>query len=504
MASSQPVNQDNRTKNIVRGIGSLSLQGILTALLGFVLLGSLLRFLPSSAYGVYSSVQVSVGLASVLSTFGFGYAAVKFLALESAREGSSGWGAAKASLTLTILLTGVTAIVLAVVAPSLAVFFLKDTSLAWVFYLGALWLVTNSLSGLFLAVLQAMRRYNLLAQIVLGSRLIAVAVAIVGLVLYRSLQLAILSWVIYGGIICFGVFILIRKSIMRVDSKPYYRPVIRYATPLGIAGIVTAIAGNADIVVVGGYLDPVSLGVYNATVVISSVIAAFFVGPLTTVLFAETSLSSETHGEVSKGAELALRFSTLTVLPASLFAAATASQLFELFSGGGPFTRGIPYLQLITLFYFFPAIQAIAIYILQAVGKTREVLIVGLITSIGQIGLSVALVPNLGLAGAAVSRVIVISGGCFFSLYLMREYLKGAVNLRFFSLALASAAPPATVVFLLSTFVSNRIITLVPYTLFAAALFLASARVLHLLTPEDKSFLTHILPARLSWISRLL
>jgi len=62
-STTEEVTVANRGKNIVRGIGSLSLQGVLTALLGFVLFGSLLRFLPFLDFGAYSLVQVSVGLA---------------------------------------------------------------------------------------------------------------------------------------------------------------------------------------------------------------------------------------------------------------------------------------------------------------------------------------------------------------------------------------------------------------------------------------------------------
>jgi O-antigen/teichoic acid export membrane protein len=103
-----------------------------------------------------------------------------------------------------------------------------------------------------------------------------------------------------------------------------------------------------------------------------------------------------------------------TALPASFFVAAAAAQLCDLFSGGGTYTRGIPYLLFITVFYAFLAIQTFAVSVLQGVGRTREVLLIGAITSIGEIIPSVVLVPSLGLAGAAVSRVAVMLAGCFF------------------------------------------------------------------------------------------
>ena len=117
---------------------------------------------------------------------------------------------------------------------------------------------------------------------------------------------------------------------------------------------------------------------------IVGVTSSLFVVPLGTALFAEASFDAETPAEVSRGVSLSLRFIMLTVLPVSVFAAAVAPQLFFLFSGGGGFGRGIPYLELITFFYVFLPVQTIASYILQGVGKTGEVLIVGIITALGE------------------------------------------------------------------------------------------------------------------------
>jgi O-antigen/teichoic acid export membrane protein len=495
---------DERTRNIVRGIGSLSIQGVVSALLGFVLLGSLLRLLPSLEYGYYSSLQVSVSIASYVAVFGLSYSVVKFLAPGATAESGAGWGVAKATVVLAVSFSSVVSLVLIVAAPSLAAFFLKDASLAWVFYLGSLWLFTYSVSTVFQGVLQGMRRYRLLAETLVGSRFVAVAVAAAGLVLFRSLTIAILSWAFYGGITVALVLIVAGRPLLKATAAPHFRRVLKYAAPLGVAGVVTGVAANADIVVVGGVLNPISLGVYNATVLVSSVISSLFVYPLVTALFAETSFSSETAAAVSRGTTLALRFGTLTVLPASLFAAAVASQLFDLFSGGGTYTQGIPFLQIIVVFYIFYAVQAISIYVLQGVGKTKQVLIIGVITALGELGMSISLVPSLGLAGAAYSRVTIMVVGAAISLYFMRGYLKGATSLNFLSKALLSSAVPAAVVFALSTLVSNRILTLLPYTVLGVLLYLGCARAFKLLSDEDRSFVAHLLPEKVQWIVRML
>ena len=495
--------QPGRGRHVVRGLGSLTVQSILNAVLGFVLLASLVRFLPQNNYGTYSSVQVSVTIAGVFSTFGFGSSVVYFLASKS-EEPNAGWGAAKAALYLTVGLSAVVSLFMVVAAPYLSAYFGKGPSLAWAFYLGALWLFTSSVATPFQAMLQGMRKYSSLAKVLLTARFVAVAIAVVGVVVFQSLAVAVVSWVAYFGLIILSVAPVVWKPLRSANPRHYYSPVMRYASLLGLAGVVSTVAGNADIVVVGGYLSLGPLGVYNAAVQISSVLSAFFVGPLIIALFAEASLSSESEEEVRLGTGLALRFSLVTLLPASLLAAAMAPQLFGLFSGSGAYAQGIPYLQLITLFYVFSAIQVIAISILQGVGRTREVLVVGAITALGEVALSILLVPGYGLAGATYSRVSMFVLGCALSLYFIRRYLPRPVGYGFLGRIVLAALVPSIPVYVLSAVVSDRVLTLVPYTLLGVALFVLGARALRLLSAEDKTYLSHLLPEGLQWLVRLI
>jgi O-antigen/teichoic acid export membrane protein len=502
-AGSQPtIPPPDRAENIVKGIGFLTLQGLLNAILGLVLLGSLLRLLPSLDYGAYSSLQVTVSIAGAFTVFGLNAAAVKFLA--PAPEGDSGWGEAKASLILTTLLSASVSGVLIATAPYLSDYFMKGPSWSWVFYLGALWLFTLSISSVLQGIIQGLRRYALLARVLLLSRVASVGVAVAGLILYQSLFIAILSLSIFNVVISVAAFRTVFRPLLGSIAQRSFGRVMRYSGPLGVATVVAVVTSSADIVVVGGYLDPVSLGIYNAAVTIASVISQLFVVPLTTTLFAEASFSHRSKEELTRGTALALRFTAITVLPASFLAAAVAGQLFVLFSGGSGFASGIPALEMITVFYVFAVVQLVLFSVLQGVGKTKAVLVVGLITALSEIGLSVSLVPGFGLFGAAASRVTVMVLGALISIYFMRDYLKGYSDYPFLAKALLSSGIPAVVVYALSTFVSSRVITLLPYGLIGVVLFLGCARGLRLVSGEDRAFLNQAMPSQLRWVSRLL
>ena len=270
--------------------------------------------------------------------------------------------------------------------------------------------------------------------------------------------------------------------------------------PLGVAGIIAVFATSSDSVIVGGYLNPSSLGIYQAAISISGVLGVVALTPLTTALLPEIS-NSQSHGDVSYGIRLAFRFATLAVLPVSLFVASVPSQLLGLFTTGGGYLAGSLTLELIAIFYVFIAIQMILLVLLQAVGRTLQVIVVGVVTAATDIGVAIILVPHFGLAGAVTSKVAVSLDGTFVSIYLTRIYLKNLDKSSFYVKGTVAALIPFVIILALSFFLSSRIITLIPYALLYALLFLVCVRWLRLISPEDRTFLRHTLPGSLQKVA---
>lgn len=496
-----PARAEERVRNIIRGIGSLSAQSALNSLMSLAFLASLLRLLPPVYYGAYASVQIAVGVASQVSSFGLGASVVRHLSLPGEDEASR-WGAAKASIILAACFSLVASAAFVPLSPVLSSYFMKSLSWAPLFILGALWQFTNTFSGVVAGVVQGVRKYSLLATILLVSRFVAVSAGIAAIYIYSSVYAAVLSWVVYGVLVIAWVFAATGWRLFFYKARGNYRRVLLYASPLGLAGIVGMVASNADLVVVGGYLDPVSLGVYNAAVTLSSMLSTLLVYPISTAVFPETSVSSESAEEVSRGVNFALRFVILAVLPASLLVASLSTQLILLFSGGGAYLRGTEYLQLITSFYLFVAVQSVMLVVLQGLGRSHTVLLVGLATAVADVLLSLSLVPTFGLLGASMSRVGVALIGAAASIYYVRGHLMHPSHYSYVWKSLVSSLVPSVAVYLLSTYVSSRITTLVPYSLLALVLFVMSLKLLRVLNEDDRRFISHFLPARLQWVVR--
>jgi O-antigen/teichoic acid export membrane protein len=163
-----------------------------------------------------------------------------------------------------------------------------------------------------------------------------------------------------------------------------------------------------------------------------------------------------------------------------------SKQMIRLFAGGvTSYLIANPSLQLMSGFFLFVAMQGILTSLLLSIGKTTQVMLIGIVTVMLDLALSVLLVPSFGILGAATSRVLVDIAGFLVAVYLTRNYLRGVADIGF-------------------KFISNRAFTLIPYGLIGGAVLLLCVRWLRLLTEEDKQYLEHFMPHSMRRLMRLL
>ncbi|MGI0078222.1 MAG: oligosaccharide flippase family protein [Nitrososphaerales archaeon] len=486
---------DHRVRNITRGVSLLSIQNVVTSVLAFVLLAVLLRFLPIE-YGIYSAVLTVVGIAQAFSTFGLSLASTRYVAFLREKDEAESWAAASSTLVLSLGLSLVVTLIYAFLAPYFSLFFTSPKTLEWtgLFLLGGLWLFASSLALTVQGIIQGLKKYSLLAKMLLVSRFVMVAFTIVVLLEYDNITVPVVGWAIYYFLLIGWSLKIVAKDMFSHREKRYsYSTIIRYSFPLGVAGVIQAFAGNSDLLVVGGYLATTSLGIYNAAIQVTSVLGVVLVTPLLTAFFPEASSTADS--ELSNAFRLSVRFLMLSVLPASFVLAGLSPQLLTFFSGGGSYLGGVVPMELMAFFYVFYGLEAISIYLLQAVGRTTRAMVAGIASAGIVIGLSVLLVPELGLVGAALSRVAAVAAGLAVAIYYSRKYVRNLDNLEFYVKCVVCSAVPFAVSYLLTTFVSSMTVTLVPYALLSGFLFLFCLKVLGVLSEEDRRYLSDILPS---------
>jgi O-antigen/teichoic acid export membrane protein len=496
------VTTSERAKNVVSGVRLLTVQNIVNSVLSSVFLALLLRLLSPSDYGLYSALVLVTTIGTSIASFGLQTAATRFVAYLTHNEGEVR-AVSRLILILSFAFASVSALVLALISPTLSLYFTRSTSSSWIFALSGGWLFSSTVAGTFQGVVQGMKKYEAIAKILMAAGTVMVCLTVLGLLEFSNVIIPILAWVVYGGAICFWSLSIIRKSSEKVlaerTNSQTVRQVLRYSLPLAVAGIVTVATGVADPMVVGGMLSESQLGAYNAAIAISGGLGVIFFAPLNTAFFPETSSHAENLQKISNGLRLALRYSILALIPASFALAALSTQMMNLFTGGdSSYLVANPSLQMMSIFFIFVALQGIPTSLLLSTGKTTQAMIIGIATVILDVALSVLMVPSFGLLGAATSRVLVDVAGFLMALYLTKKYFKNVVDLGFYSKVLLMSLVMFVVLSMLSGFVSDSFYTLIPYILVGSLVLVLCVRGLHVLTPEDKNYLEHFVPAKMT------
>jgi O-antigen/teichoic acid export membrane protein len=497
-----------RARSIASGIRSLTIQNVMSSVLGFVFLTLLLRLLSPSAYGLYSAALLVTGIGSSIASFGLPYAATRFVAYLSRDEGESRL-VSRSIVALSLVFSSAATVVFVVLSPALSLYFTKNDESAWIFAASGAWLFSNTISGIFQGLVQGMKRYDSLAVMLMSANLAIVGLTVVGLTELDSVIVPIAAWVVYGAVITASSLAITRRPLLGAHT-PFsesrrVKQVLRYSVPLGVAGIVTVATGAADPIVVGGLMTAKDLGAYYAAIAISGGLGVMLFTPLNTAFFSESSSHADNPGELSKGLRLAFRYTALALIPVSFALVGLSKQMIRLFSGGiASYLVANPSLQMMSGFFLFVGMQGILTTLLLSIGKTKQVMLIGIVTVILDLWLSVLLVPSFGLLGAATSRVLVDIAGFLLAVYLTRGYLKGVTDIGFQAKVFLASLIMLGVLFGMSKYMSNSAWTLLPYGAIGAGVFLLCIREMHVLTDEDKRYLEHFMPPTVSRLLRVL
>jgi O-antigen/teichoic acid export membrane protein len=497
-----------RARHIASGIRSLTIQNMVNSILGFAFLSMLLRLLSPSDYGLYSAALLVTTIGSSVAVFGLQFAATRFVAFMAHDEGESRF-VSRAIVILSLVFASAATVVYVVLSPALSMYFTKSTADAWVFAASGAWLFSITISGIFQGLVQGMKKYQTLARILISANFATVGLTVLGLLEFHSVIVPIVAWVVYGAVITVWSLAITRKPLLvaapSAASGRNLGQVLRYSIPLGIAGIVTVATGAADPIVVGGFMSQAQLGAYYAAIAISGGLGVMLFTPLNTAFFPESSSNADDPGKLTAGLRLAFRYTALALIPVSFALVGLSKQMIRLFSGGvTSYLVANPSLQMMSAFFLFVAMQGILTSLLLSTGKTTQVMLIGLVTVALDLVLSLLLVPSFGLLGAATSRTLVDVAGFLMAVYLTRSYLRGIADIGFQIKLMASSLVMLGVLFGMSKFISNRALTLVPYSIIGVAVLLVCARGLRLLTEEDKRYIEHFVPSRVGRVMRQL
>jgi lipopolysaccharide exporter len=497
----------SEVRTIAYGVRSLTIQNFGLTVLGFIFLAFLLRLLSPFQYGIYSAVFVSYTVSSTIAAFGLQYAAARFVAQLKSYDLDESRKTAKTIFVIAIIFSLFASAVFGALSPTLSIFFTKSMAAAPSFFIGAALVFAGSMSLVFQGFCQGLKRYSLLAEMLLASRALMLALTIVALIFFKNAAIPILGWIGYNAIIVFWSLKAVGKeTAIHGSTRGYsFSSVFAYTLPLGIAGILNIIANNIDQILVGGYLNSVSLGIYNAAVTISTALGIVLFAPINTAFLPEASSRTNSIEAIASGLRLAIRFVVLLTVPISFIFTGLSLQLMEVFSGSNHiYTLGTTSLQILSLLFVFVPLQGLLSSLLQAIGQTVKAMTVGIVQVASVLSASVILIPMIGIAGAALSNAFLSIAGFLVALYFTRNYLGQSKDYRFYAKVLLGSFAALIVLLALTGFALKSEYSLIPYSIIGFAVFLFSLKLTNALSEADKRYISHIIPAALARYLRYL
>ncbi len=372
----------------------------------------LTRALGPEGFGAWSLFLVTLSSATTVSTLNCGSSLMRFLSGERNRD------EVNQAFTTVLAMVGSAAMILAL----LIMFFSRQLTAAifrnahehpLVILLAAV-LVLDSCFEEIKNLLRARRMNQSWAYLYL-ARLLPETVAVIAVALWlRSATAAACVYLAVG--ICSvggGMLYLGLRSGFRF-TKPSRLVFSRYALyglPLLPGVLASTISLGADKYLVSCYLGLKQVGVYSVCFAMSA-LAFFLTGPVNDVLFPELSALYDAHQEERFRRRFAgvQKFVFGFAVGAAAILAAYPRETLRLVAPRA-FASGSAALAILGVQGIFMAIVLLYVVILNVRLRVWSSTIFWVLSGVAIIALDMAFLPRLGIAGAAISQLVVTAGG---------------------------------------------------------------------------------------------
>lgn len=391
--------------------GASALLGVqlANAALAYVVTAVLTRVLDPSAFGGYSFVLAFVSVVVLPAQFGIPSLIVREVAAANAR---GSWALMKGLVRWAHQLVGVMAALSAVAAGSalLLVPRLRGVAdlptLLWGLLLVPLW----PLAGVRGAILRGLRRPAIgqLPEQVLRPALFILLLLIGGRAVGRAATAMALNVATTAVAFVVGVLLFLRFRPASFDAVPAEYDRRRWLlslVPLGLSNSMNTLSAQVGILLLGFLAAPADVAVYR---VVSQ--TALFAGVGYTVLNA--TISADFAAAFVRGDRRALQRNAVLGSRTSLAVGAPLILAFWLFGRrilgglfGAPYAVGYEALAVLSLSYLISMAFGSAAALLNMTHHERDVTHCVAVSVVVNVGLSVALVPPFGVAGAAWATV---------------------------------------------------------------------------------------------------
>ncbi len=212
------------------------------------------------------------------------------------------------------------------------------------------------------------------------------------------------------------------------DSRSPTRRLLEYSLPLSVTGASSILFKRVDIMLVGAFLSPVAVAAYT----LAKQLTEFVTAPASSLGFALAPAfgESKTVDERERAGQIfetAFEHVMLFYVPAATGLALVADPAIRHVFGEG-YLGAIPIVQVLAAFVVLQAITKLTNDALDFLGRARHRAISKGGAAVGNLLLSVALIPLVGAVGAAIATVCSFAVMAAVNLYLIHVELPVAFS----------------------------------------------------------------------------
>jgi len=380
-----------------------------------------------SQYGIWMLVSAILGSMGILST-GFGDATVKYV---SAYRGQNNFAGVertiRATLTINMLLGSLFGLLVWVTAPFAVDHLFKIDPIFRIasiqaIQISAVILAIRSIESVFVSTLRAFERYGPPVKLNVFLRTIVVVSAALLAALGRGVVAIMIATLFWSALIVVLQAIAARRVVGHMNPFPTFnRGALVEVFSFGCFSWLQSLAGVAfsysDRFLIATLLGTEPLAIYVLCVQVAQPIHGLAASAFN---FVFPHISSRHEAGEIEGPERVFRLASLLSLAVSAALALPlvlgSRQLLSLWMGKQVAHDGHVVLSLLAIAYALMALNVVPHYALLAFGRVRFVAGLNLVSGILLVPLTLALVPSLGLGGAALGRIV-------YSLLLAIPYL---------------------------------------------------------------------------------
>jgi len=415
----------NEYKLLVQRIGLITLLNIFSNLSGIILLPVLTKNMPVEEYGIWSQVNITIGLASIIILLGLPHSMVRFMAAMKERNEIR----ERFYSILSIIF------VMAILA-SIAFYYFSGTLAALLFgnniaitrLLPVLILIEsiNAILYNYFRTFQRMKVYSFFTFIGI----------------YLSIALAYyfvsLGGGIYGAVIGLllskFILFLVMISLIIVEigiSIPMFRNIrdyLAFGLPLVPSGLSDWVINSSDRYVISIFLGTAYVGYYSPGYLLGNIIV-MFIYPIGCVLPVELAKHFDENKKelVETILNRSLKYFLVFAIPATFGLTILSKTLLSILSTPDIADQGYMITPFVALGMVLFGITSIVSNIIALIKRTTISCTIWFIAALSNLGLTLFLVPRIGIVGAAAATLIAF----FFALLLTTYYSQKFISLRF-------------------------------------------------------------------------